>query len=79
MGIGKKYEYALGKLKQDIVGQLVVCRRIILKWLQIICILECVLGIGPSRYNPLSSCCRYGIGTSGYIWGGTSVESVLSY
>jgi hypothetical protein len=31
MGIGKKYEYALGKLKQDIVGQLVVCRRIILK------------------------------------------------
>jgi len=44
------------KLKQDTVGQLVY-GMIIIKWLQIICLLVCVLGNCRSRYNLLSSCC----------------------
>jgi hypothetical protein len=65
--IGELENNTRKKLKQDTVWQLVVCGRIILKWLQIICLLVCVLGNGPSRYNPLSSSCRYGNEPSGYI------------
>lgn len=53
------------KLEQDIVRATSSMRQDNIKIATIF--LLCVLGNGLSRYNPLSSCCKYGNGSSGCI------------